>query len=380
MRYYTYIDDPVLKDRNLGVSPAGQSKSLYIIPKLKSLEKKITVVTLARTRNNGVEYPAICQMNSDGIEIAALKDKAYQTGLKHYIYALAYHIRMFSSFLKQGKEEVTIVYHSLMHAVELCVAKRLCGFKLILELEEIYQDVVPCGRFKAYWERKVIEVADGYILATEALSKVIPQGKPYIVVNGTYHAEPDRHVSFNDKKIHCVYAGTFDPTKGGAAAAAAAEFLPEKYHVHILGFGTEEQENQLQELIATVQKKTKCTLTYDGLKSGEEYIQFLQKCHIGLCTQMPDAKYTETSFPSKVLVYLANGLRVLSVRIPAVENSAVGGVLYYYDNQSPQEIANAIMDIPMEENYNSRQLLDQLDKDCENNLKRLMEKINNESD
>lgn len=164
----------------------------------------------------------------------------------------------------------------------------------------------------------------------------------------------------------------FDPTKGGAAAAAAAEFLPEKYHVHILGFGTEEQKKQLQELIASVQKKTKCTLTYDGLKGGEEYIQFLQKCHIGLCTQIPDAKYTETSFPSKVLVYLANGLRVLSVRIPAVENSAVGGILYYYDNQSPQEIANAIMSIPMEEGYNSRQLLNQLDKDCENNLKRLM--------
>ena len=44
-------------------------------------------------------------------------------------------------------------------------------------------------------------------------------------------------------------------------------------------------------------------------------------------------------------MYLANGLRVLSVRIPAVENSAVGGILYYYDKQLPQEIANAIMDI-----------------------------------
>lgn len=376
MRYYTYIDDPVLKDRNLGVSPAGQSKSLYIISKLKSLEKRFTVVTLARTRNNGVEYPAICQMNSDGIEIAALKDKAYQTGLKRYIYALAYHIRMFSSFLKQGKEEVTIVYHSLMHAVELCVAKRLCGFKLILELEEIYQDVVPCGRFKAYWERKVIEVADGYILATEALSKVIPQGKPYIVVNGTYHAEPDRHVSFNDKKIHCVYAGTFDPAKGGAAAAvAAAEFLPEKYHVHILGFGTEEQENQLQELIATVQKKTKCTLTYDGLKSGEEYIQFLQKCQIGLCTQIPDAKYTETSFPSKVLVYLANGLRVLSVRIPAVEQSSVGDMLYYYDEQKPEKIAEAIQSIDMNLPYDSRERLEMLDIKATKDIQELLKEI-----
>ena len=38
------------------------------------------------------------------------------------------------------------------------------------------------------------------------------------------------------------------------------------------------------------------------------------------------------------------------------------------------------MNIPMKEDYNSRQLLNQLDKDCERNLKRLMEKINNESD
>ena len=79
-------------------------------------------------------------------------------------------------------------------------------------------------------------------------------------------------------------------------------------------------------------------------------------------------------------MYLANGLRVLSVRIPVVENSEVGGILYYYDTQSPREIADAIVNIPMKEDYNSRQILNQLDKDCERNLKRLMEKINNEPD
>ena len=49
--------------------------------------------------------------------------------------------------------------------------------------------------------------------------------RPYIVVNGTYHSEFERDAGFADDKIHCVYAGTFDPTKGGADAAAAAEFL-----------------------------------------------------------------------------------------------------------------------------------------------------------
>ena len=155
----------------------------------------------------------------------------------------------------------------------------------------------------------------------------------------------------------------------------AAEFLPENYHVHILGFGTEEQKKQLQELIALVQERTKCTLTYDGLKSGEEYIQFLQKCHIGLCTQIPDAKYTETSFPSKVLVYLANGLRVLSVRIPAVEQSDIGDLLFYYDEQKPEKIAEAIQSIDMNLPYDGRERLEMLDIKATKDIQELLKEI-----
>lgn len=373
--YLTYYQPKSMTDLKLKISPAGQQKSAYLIEKLDNIGKEYTVICLAESDTKDGSHRTIEFNMSKHGKFVLWKEFAKPNkvaGKLHYYYRRG-QLKQFLSGLTSN--DTVIAYHSLQTADIFYTYKRKKGFRFVLELEEIYQDVVNCGAKKAAWERKVITAADGYILATEALSKEIPAGRPYIVVNGTYHSEPERDVCFNDGKVHCVYAGTFDPTKGGAAAAAAAEFLPENYHVHILGFGTEEQKKQLQELIAAVQKKTKCTLTYDGLKSGEEYIQFLQKCHIGLCTQIPDAKYTETSFPSKVLVYLANGLRVLSVRIPAVENSAVGGILYYYDNQSPQEIANAIMSIPMEEGYNSRQLLNQLDKDCENNLKRLMEII-----
>lgn len=378
--YLTYYQPDSLKDLELEISPAGQQKSRYLIEKLDNLGSGYTVISLAEANAKHGFYQTIDhKLNHHGRFVLwngfGKPNKIIRR--LHYYYRRG-QLKQFLSGLTSN--DTVIAYHSLQTADIFYKYKRKKGFKFVLELEEIYQDVVNCGTKKATWERKVITAADGYILATKALSKEIPAGRPYIVVNGTYHSEPERDVCFNDGKVHCVYAGTFDPTKGGAAAAAAAaEFLPEIYHVHVLGFGTEEQKKQLQELIAAVQKKTKCTLTYDGLKSGEEYIQFLQKCHIGLCTQIPDAKYTETSFPSKVLVYLANGLRVLSVRILAVENSAVGCILYYYDNQSPQEIANAIMNIPMKEGYNSRQLLNQLDIDCERNLKQLMEKINNES-
>lgn len=379
--YLTYYQPDSLDNLKLEISPAGQQKSAYIINKMDEFESKYSVISLAEANVKHGFYKTIEHnlFHHGRFVLWGGFGKPNKIIRRlHYYYRRA-QLEQFLSGLKSN--DTVIAYHSLQTADIFYKYKRKKRFKFVLELEEIYQDVVNCGPQKAAWERKVIMAADGYILATETLSKEIPAERPYIVVNGTYHSEPERDVGFVDGKIHCVYAGTFDPTKGGAAAAAAAaEFLPEKYHVHILGFGTEEQKKQIQELIATVQKKAKCTLTYDGLKSGEEYIRFLQSCQIGLCTQIPDARYTETSFPSKVLVYLANGLRVLSARIPAVENSEVGGILYYYDTQSPQEIANAIMNIPMKEDYDSRQLLNQLDKDCERNLKRLLEKIDDESD
>lgn len=379
--YITYGTFSGVEEYALEASPAANQKGQYLIEKLDGTCEAYEVISLSETVKT-----TLCVLPIKTVNCLEYGTYTVWTGFgkpNKIIRRLHYYFRrgQLKRFLSTlGEKDTVIAYHSLQTADIFFAYKRKNNFKFILELEEIYQDVVNCGQKKAAWERKVITAADGYILATEALSKEIPAERPYIVINGTYHSEPERDVGFADGKIHCVYAGTFDPTKGGAAAAAAAEFLPEKYHVHILGFGTEEQKKQLQGLIATVQKKTKCTLTYDGLKSGEEYIRFLQSCQIGLCTQIPDARYTETSFPSKVLVYLANGLRVLSVRIPAVENSEVGGILYYYDTQSPQEIANAIMNIPMKEDYGSRQLLNQLDKDCERNLKRLLEKIDDESD
>ena len=103
-------------------------------------------------------------------------------------------------------------------------------------------------------------------------------------------------------------------------------------------------------------------MSYDGLLSGEDYIRFIQSCDIGLSTQNPDAAFNATSFPSKILSYMANGLRVVSIRIPAIEQSAVGDMLIYYDKQTPQEIARAIRAVQMDALYHSRVRIQALDQ------------------
>lgn len=279
----------------------------------------------------------------------------------------------FNLLTKTKKNEELIVYHSLSLMTIILLAKKIKGFKLILEVEEIYQDVVNCSKFKRKQEYAFFKNADKFLFPTILLNeKINPNNKPFALIHGTYHAEKDYNVKFNDDKIHIVYAGTFEPKKGGATAAAATEYLPENYHIHIIGFGSKEQTQEIKNLIDVVNQKSKATVTYDGLLKGEDYIKFLQKCQIGLSTQNPDASYNDTSFPSKILSYIANGLRVLTVRIKAIETSAIGNDVFYYDKQTPEEIANSILKIDFSKPYESREIIKSLDSNLIKQLSELL--------
>ncbi len=273
-----------------------------------------------------------------------------------------------------SKGDTLMVYHSLGYAGLVRILKRLKGFRLVLEVEEIYADVTGSDKAREK-EYKLLRRADAYIFPTELLNeKLNSEHKPHCIIYGTYQVEENRHCFFNDGKIHVVYAGTFDPRKGGAAAAAtAAVFLPVNYHVHILGFGSKADTEQLKQVIAKISAKSTATVTYDGCLSGEEYIRFIQSCDIGLSTQNPDAAFNGTSFPSKILSYMANGLRVVSVRIPAIERSAIGNLVTYYDTQTPKAIAKAILKVDFEKPYDSRTTIQRLSDQFVMDMKYLLE-------
>ena len=271
-----------------------------------------------------------------------------------------------------NKDSTVMVYHSLGYMSLVKRLKKLKGFKLIIEAEEIYGDVI--GNEKtSQKEYEFFKIADGFIFPTELLSeKVNTEKKPEVIIYGTYHIEKEMPKIFSDGKIHCVYAGTLDPRKGGAAAVEAALFLNGDYHIHILGFGNEKEKAEMLNIIDDISKKTEAKITYDGLLSGDEFTSFIQSCDIGFSTQSPDAAFNSTSFPSKILTYMVNGLRVVSIRIPAIEKSAVGKFMYYYDEQTPENIAKAIKSIDFSEEYDSRKTIGVLDKDFICDLKKML--------
>lgn len=273
------------------------------------------------------------------------------------------------------RNEKILVYHSTGYIRAIKWAKFFKGFKLILEVEEIYGDVSG-SRKTVKKELAFFKKADAYIFPTALLNqKINEKNKPYVIIHGTYNVENPIGEKRDDGRIHCVYAGTFDPRKGGVAAAAAGAFLDENYHVHILGFGEDNDKKNLLQKIDEVNALSKCKVTYDGLLSGEEYIKFIQSCDIGLSTQNPDAAFNATSFPSKVLSYMANGLRVVSIKIEALETSAVNDLLYYYEENKPEAIANAIKAIDMTAPYDSREIIKELDRKFTEEIKDLLEEV-----
>ena len=269
--------------------------------------------------------------------------------------------------------EIVLSYHSLSLMRVMFWAKKVKKFRLVLEVEECYNDVYLRSQASKKMEEKYIASADAYIFATQLLNQKYNQsGKPYVIIHGTYQVEEVKDVSFDDdNKIHVVYAGTFDPRKGGAyAAIEAMQYLPEQYHLHVLGFGSQKEVAEVKALVETMPNAS-----YDGLLSGDAYTEFLQKCHIGLSTQNPEGDFNATSFPSKILSYMANGLRVVTVRIPAVETSAIGADMHFYDRQTPQEIAKAIMQVNLEVGYDSRKRLQELNEMFCNRIKKMMGEI-----
>ena len=384
MKYLAYYDTPDNKAENRNYVLSAANKIDYICSVLNRIGHSVELISASGSYNRKGCKGKTVQL-SDRISLKLFP--SIGTGIlpKRLLGRMLLKTRLFLYLLFHiQKNETVMVYHSLGYAGMVTLLKKIRRFRLVLEVEEIYADVNGRERDRKK-EYRLFSEADAFLFPTEMLNGQINTcNKPYTVVHGTYRVNPNLGCDLfaedlgkdGKRKIHCVYAGTFDPRKGGAmAAAAAAEFLPEQYHVHILGFGTKEETEQMTALIHRISAVTKCTITYDGLLSGDAYLKFLQSCDIGLSTQNPDAGFNGTSFPSKILSYMANGLRVVSIRIPAVAGSAIGDHVYYYDEQLPESIARAILRVEPDAGCGRREIVEKLDLDFTKEIQALWEEI-----
>ncbi|MGM9828067.1 MAG: glycosyltransferase [Muribaculaceae bacterium] len=246
---------------------------------------------------------------------------------------------------KVRRDDCVLLYHWPGFSKVIRFMRRLRKFRLILEVEELYQDAVPMSAKECEAEWRLLGAANAIICSTKQLNDVVNTArKPHAVIHGQYSAEPKISTPPDDGRIHVVYSGTFDPTKGGAyAAIEAVPYLTDEYCLHISGFGTPEEVVGVTKIIAEMQVRFPGRIEYHGRLDGRDYRSLLQSCRIGLSTQNPSEKFNGTSFPSKVLSYMTNGLVVVSTDVKVVRESALGTLITFCDECTGPSIADAIM-------------------------------------
>ena len=363
VKYIAYYDTACNKDENRNYVLAATNKLDYIFDTINLAGYRVDIISASTTMNKrGYKGKNIQINNNTSLKLFRTFSWGHKANRVISIISMKLFLFFYLLFIT-NKDDAVFVYHSLGYVGVISLLHKIRKFHLVLEVEEIYADVNGNEKDRKK-EYRLFNQADAFLFSTELLSDIVnTNNKPYTILYGTYRVEEDRACKLADGIIHCVYAGTFDLRKGGGtAAAAAAEFLDERYHIHILGFGTEKDKDGILRKIAEVSGKSKCAVTFDGLLSGEDYIQFIQSCHIGLSTQNPCAEFNNTSFPSKVLSYMGNGLRVVSVRIKVLETSKINSLFYYYDENSPESVASAIKRVNIYDDYNSRDVLVNLNK------------------
>lgn len=345
--------------------PAADTKISYICDAMvRGGVEKVHVISAADSRKCGVCPGSVTNVD-EHIVLKTFSSLGQKGKLRRILSHVFLKLQLFLYLLTGlSEQDVLVVYHSLYYIKIVEAVKRIRRFRLLIEVEEVYSDVTNETK-KRKREYRFFQKADAFLFSAELLNqKINKDNKPYVIANGSYKIEPEYGLGFNDNRIHVMYAGTLDSRKGGAASAVeAAGYLDGKYHLHILGFGSEAEKSALERRIEEITAKTDCIVTYDGVKKGIDYLKFLQCCHIGLSTQNPDAAFNDTSFPSKILVYLANGLHVVSVRIPVVMCSAVSDMIHFYPKNTPEDIADAIKSVDIHAPNHHRAKLTELDRE-----------------
>ena len=338
---------------NRNVTPSAITKGKYVASALASCSSEVEIVSLAYPTKDSQDE--VYYQVSENVICHLFKGKYSNNRIIRYLNHKLYDKKI-RKYLKQNvkKDDIIVVYHSLANMKLVKYIKKNITDKIVYEVEEIYGDVINDEKTKTK-ELKAFKNASSYIFSNDYLNSIINTKQlPYVTCYGTYEIPTLYKEAFNDNLIHCLYAGTLAQNKGALNAINVAKYLPNNYLIHILGFGSEKDIADIKNAVNEVNNSYGTTkVIYEGLKLNEEYLKFIQKCQIGLCTQNIDAAFNTTSFPSKILSYMSNGLEVVGVNIAAIKNSKVGQYIQFYNVPDEKEIANAILNINLNNKTNN---------------------------
>jgi glycosyltransferase involved in cell wall biosynthesis len=373
--YVGFYDTSKCKKRKQTSSNIAASMKMdFIIQCLKELGYKVIIVSLSVNKTPGLykmEH-VIVDEKEEYYYLPYISLPIWKSDFIARKTALI-SLRLFG-LCKFHKHDIVINYHSLAYGLFFRRLKALKNFRWIPQIEELY-----CLSRKDYQdinylaeEEEMFSGADGYLFVNDLLPNRYANGKPYAISYGNYKIFCDNKER-NNSNIGVVYTGIINEDRGVFQIIEAIPLLPDKYSLHILGFGDDVNMKRMYKLIEkTNNDSPKKRIFFYGTKTGGDYTQFLASYQIGVSLMDTSDDISLNAFPSKILAYMGHSLYVVSSKSECIMKSKVSDLLYFCDN-TPDSIAATIQQIDVEKDNMSTNRLELMKQEFSDDLKKVVE-------
>lgn len=206
---------------------------------------------------------------------------------------------------------------------------------VVTDLPELM--VTGNSRRHSAMSRSVMRLCRGYVLLTEAMNQSVnPEGKPYTIIEGICDARmAERCPNAPDEKKICLYAGLLDERYGAKMLVEGFLLaqLPDT-ELHLYGDGP---YAAVLEQTAREHKN----IVYHGTVMNEEVVAAELAATLLINPRPSGELFTQYSFPSKIMEYMASGTPVLATNLPGVPK-AYKEHLYCIEEENSLGLAKAL--------------------------------------
>lgn len=378
--YVGFYSDEVVHYEKRYAAPSAVNKMNYIAKSLTRIGHKVQILSPSWSKSRTLAfYRGRTTSNKNGIctkypSTFSSPKKILEFLSRYYSLIWLFIILIFNT----RKDTFVLLYHSTFLYFPVLFAKKICRFKLILEVEEIYYLFTKIKKMR---EDSMFSMADGYLLANKNIKAYLTkkkEKKPFVVVNGEYSIKREPKIKRNNKEfLKVVFAGNIESIRRGAFnSVSCSKYLSDKYKVYIIGFGVKRDVEELNKEIEQINGYfgyNKCE--YFGVKHGDDYDQFLFNCDIAINPQELNEKYMQFAFPSKILSYLGHNLRTVTTQLKAISESEFADLVTMVPNPTSKKFAEAIMKIDIHEQFDSRTRIKKADIKFLDELKFLTKQV-----
>lgn len=373
--YLGYYKSKHIEDFKKSGSNAASFKMGYVVRSLKEKGEKVTVVSWCPSDKIG-RVPLRELQVDEALKVVYLPSVRIPK-MPMRITAFFRNCAIYRYFMRNVKKEDTvIVYHATSISEPLLKAKQKIGFKLILEVEEIYHADTKMKDRETIKikEEALIAAADSYIIVNDLIyDKYIHNDKPHMVLYGVYDGQEFSIPTDLDKeKTKLLFSGSIDKVRGSELAIDVAKYLSKEYQLHICGAGAAAYVAELTERIQRHnEEEVGCEIIYHGQLSEDDLDALALSCDIGLNLQDIHNPFEAVSFPSKITFYLQHGLNVVSTKMSSVLASEIAPFVTFGED-SAEAMAQAIKTVLIKEKKDNMRVMNNLDMRAKEALKSLL--------